>query len=218
MLNNLLQSFNQNNLLKNQLTHINKTFAGMIDFLLILPLRIAIVSIYLQPKINVFLQDFSAKFGNKITEETPEHLQFFAQHPIYGQMFLAIFIFIGIGLIYNIYFHSSNWQATIGKRLLKIIVNNKNNQKLTILHSIKYYFINNLSIIYATFLFINLAKSKSNIYQIITGNIYFLAGGAFLIFSFYYGLFSKQKLSFLDLLADTRFASGRTNYKFPWSK
>jgi len=218
MLNNLLQNLNQNNLLKNQLASINKSFATMLDFILILPIRVFIVSAYLQPKMAIFLQDFSAKFGDEIKNQTPEHLQFFAQHPIYGQLIFAIFIFISLGAFYNIYFHSSNWQATIGKRLLKIIVSNKHNQKISILHSLKYYFISNLGIIYAVFLLFYLAKSKLDIYQAITGNLYFLVGGLFLIFSFYYDLFSKQKLSFLDLLADVRFASGRTNFKFPWSK
>jgi uncharacterized RDD family membrane protein YckC len=152
MFNKLLQNSNQYNLLKNQLATINKSFATMLDFILILPIRIFIVSVYLQPKITIFLQDFSAKFGSEIKEQTPEHLQFFAQHPIYLQLIFGIFIFISLGAIYNVYFHSSNWQATIGKRLLKIIVNNKNNQKISILHSLKYYFISNLGIIYATFL------------------------------------------------------------------
>ncbi len=218
MFNKLLQNSNQYTLLKNQLATINKSFATMLDFILILPIRIFIVSVYLQPKITIFLQDFSAKFGSEIKEQTPEHLQFFAQHPIYLQLIFSIFIFISLGAIYNVYFHSSNWQATIGKRLLKIIVNNKNNQKISILHSLKYYFISNLGIIYATFLLMHFAKYKLDIHQLITNNLYFLVGGLFLIFSFYYGLFSKQKLSFLDLLADVRFQSGRTNSKFPWSK
>ena len=218
MFNNLLQNFNQHNLLKNQLASINKSFATMLDFILILPIRMFIISIYLQPKIAIFSQDFYAKFGNEIKKQTPEHLQFFAQHPFYGQFIFAIFVFIGLGAIYNVYFHNSNWQATIGKRLLKIIVNNKNGQKISILHSLKYYFISNLGILYTVFLLIHLAKYKLDIYQLITGNLYFLVGGLFLIFSFYYGLFSKQKLSFLDLLADVRFQSGRTNFKLPWSK
>lgn len=216
MKNNLLLKLSSNKVISSQVSGLKQTITTLIDFIIILPIRILAISIYFQPRINIFAQDFRQKFGNINISNNPEHINFLINHQIVYQLLNTIFIFIVIGIIYNILFYLSNWQATIGKRLFHIMVANKNGNKIGFINAFFYYFANNLNIIYVTLILFYSYNRKIGILEAVLSNIWIISLGLFLLASFYYSIFSKNKSSLIDVLCNVYFTKGKTNYKYPF--
>jgi uncharacterized RDD family membrane protein YckC len=88
-------------------------------------------NVYVGEFINDFINEFEQNFGTRTPKGTLEHVEFIMNHSIFIYALIIIFITILIGGIYHAYFNSSSWQATIGKKLMKIKVVDLNGHRIS---------------------------------------------------------------------------------------
>ncbi len=223
--NNFLFNFNvkaENDEQKNYAKATSKSLAGLIDFFIVLFLRACFLQIlndfYLSKLFYNFLNDFEKTFGTREPKGTNEHINFIMHHDIFIYSLILIFLTILIGTIYYSYLNSSSWQATIGKRIAKIIVVDKNSERISFSTAIYHYFLGLTPYIFIGFVLVNSHKYKYNIYEAFSKNHMLTIVGFLILLASHANIFSKKKINFFDYLLKIEFHRGKTLSKTPWSK
>ena len=163
-----------------------------------------------------FIQEFQAYFGTETIKNNPDHIGFILNHKIFYVILCFYFAILMIGALYHAYFNSSKWQATIGKRMMKIMLVSKDGQKITFMRALAHYVLSILPIIYIIYLLGYQASHKASFFQAIT------ASEASVFFGFVFLLwvqiqsFTKQKTTAYDIICKTIVIEGKSGSKFPW--
>ena len=191
-----------------------RSTAATIDIWLVLLLRVAFMqtlgTLWLNSEILKFIQEFNEKFGTESIKNTPEHID-------YGLLFYAIVILFGA--LYHALLNSSAWQATIGKRLMKIIiVKEPDESRISFQRAMAHYFLSVLPFAFIFYLMGYQIQHNLNFIQTITAselNVFF---GIMFVLWLQIHIFTKKKITAYDMICSTVFLYGRTACKFPWSK
>ena len=223
--NNFLFNFNVKNedvVQQIYATSTKRSFAGAIDCFIVLFLRAfflqVVNNIFFQKLIYKFLNDFEETFGTREPKGTPEHVQFVMHHSIFIYAIMLIFLTILIGAIYHAYFNSSSWQATIGKRIAKVITTNNNSEKVSFINGIYHYFLTLIPVIFIIIAFIYSQKNGLTIFEAFAKNHTMTILGLLVLIATHTGPFNKKKINFFDYLMKFEFHCGRTEQKMPWTK
>ena len=223
--NNFLFNFNvktENDVQKIYATSMRRSLAGVVDCILVLFLRAFFLqvlnNIFFQKLLLNFLDDFEKNFGTRVPKGTPEHVQFAMHHSIFIYSLIIIFLTILIGAIYHAYFNSSSWQATIGKRIAKVITTNNNSEKVSFINGIYHYFLTLIPVIFILFAFIYSQKNGYTIFEAFTKNHILTILGLLVLIATHAGPLNKKKINFFDYLMKFEFHVGRTEQKMPWTK
>lgn len=122
-----------------------------------------------------------------------------------------------VGALYHAYLNSSNWQGTIGKRLMKIIIVNENNhKKINFFLALGHYFLSILPIAYIIYLLIFQVANNLSLFDAITHNSINLILGVIFILWIQIQSLTKKKTTAYDLICETVVIQGKTASKFPW--
>jgi uncharacterized RDD family membrane protein YckC len=195
--------------------------AVMIDIWIVLFLRIFTMqlmgSLWLNAQLVSFLTEFSATFGTQEIKATPEHINFLTNHSIFWQALLFYFI-IMVGATYHAYLNSSKWQATIGKRIMKIMVTTKLDLPITIKRGFLHYFLSVMPFVYISYVMTYMMRHDITMSEAILGSPTNLILGVIFVAWIQIQAFSPRKTTAYDLICNINFINGKTGYKLPWSK
>jgi uncharacterized RDD family membrane protein YckC len=199
-----------------------RTTAAMIDIWIVLFLRVlimqALVTLWLNSAIINFMKDFSDNFGTETIKNTPQHLEFVTHHRIFFYSLIFYGIIVLVGTFYHALLNSSSWQGTIGKRLMKILMVEESDQKISFKKALAHYFLSVLPFIFVLYLVSYKVLHNINFYQTVTAselNVFF--GIVFVIWMQAH-LFTKKKTTAYDIICKTTLIDGKTSAKFPWTK
>ena len=199
-----------------------RALAGIIDCFIVLVLRACFLNFlnnkYFLKLINNFINDFEKTFGTRTPKGTAEHIEFIMSHSIFIYALIIIFMTISIGAIYHAYFNSSNWLASIGKRIVGIQVVNNNHEKISFNTGIFHYFLTIIPILFFMYVFVYSHKNNYELFETFSKNKILMILGLLLLISSHGNAFSKKKINLFDYLAKIEFHIGRTKNKMPWSK
>jgi len=202
-------------------TPFKRSLSSAIDILIVMLIRgffLQIIgNIFFINTVQNFYLEFEQKFGTKTPKSTPEHLEFIYSHQVFFQGLTLIALTILIGALYYAYFFSSKWQASIGKRILKIKVVNKNNhEKIKFSDGFYYYFLTLVPYFFVIILFIYISKNNYSIYQVFREVPAFAIIGFLILVAVNMSSFNKRKINFFDYLMDFELHRDITKSKYPW--
>ena len=201
-----------------------KIIANFIDIFASLIIRLIICGIILvifKDSIIIASEDLI-----KITEgilNSKEVIMIFLEHDIFKIILSFIILFALIGSLYQIYFHSSSWCATIGQRIMKIVVVKDDGQYITIPSAILHHILSLIPLFTALY-FISFIVIHNNKYRInnISDLITTFYANNFNIFMIIIMLlwinipiFIKSKKSVPDIICKTKIDTGQTDSRFP---
>lgn len=196
--------------------------AAMIDVWIVLFLRIASMQImgvlWMNEMIIKFSKEFEAAFGTQEVKNTPEHINFIINHVIFANALFFYFVVIIVGAIYHAYLNSSKWQATIGKRIMKIIITTKTETRISFKRGILHYFLAVLPFVYLTYIMIYQLQNDTGITGAIMGTPVNLILAIVFILWLQIQAFSPRKTTAYDLICNITYLNGKTEFKKPWSK
>lgn len=203
-------------------TLFQRSIATGVDILIVVVIRFLFMAtlgeLWLKNEIAKFQEDFALKFGGEFFQQNPEHVQYFMNHKIFIYTIIFYSLVILLGACYYAYFHSSNWQATIGKRLMKIILIKNNNLPISFKRGLLYYFLSILPYIYVAYMVSFALKYNFTIVNAISANFFnILATLLFICWTQSY-YFTKRKTTMYDLICNTNVIEGKIDQKFPWKK
>lgn len=205
----------------NYASPFKRSLSSAIDILIVMIIRGIVLqligNVFFIKTIHNFYSEFESKFGTKTPKGTPEHMEFIYSHSIFFQGISILVFIILIGAFYYAFFYSSKWQASIGKRILGIIVVDKNNQKkIKFSDGFYYYFLSIIPYFFILILFIYITKNKISIYQLFSEVWGFTFFGILILFAINMSSFNKKRINFFDYLMDFEFHIGKTKSKYPW--
>lgn len=196
--------------------------AAMIDIWIVLFLRVIVMqligSLWLNDKMKDFMQEFQQTFNSDFDKANPQHIDFVLHHPMfyYALIFYSIIIFVGA--LYHAYLNSSAWNATIGKRLLKIMIIRQDNLPISLARGFAHYFSSVLPFVFFVYLLSYQARNGLDFSQALAANQLNIVIGILSVFWIQLHLFTKKKTTIYDLICKTFVINGKTDKKFPWSK
>jgi len=203
-------------------TSFRRSFAASIDMWLVLFLRVLVMqtlgSLWFNAAIINFMAEFNEHFGTETIKNTREHIDFIIHNRIffYSLLFYAIVIFVGA--LYHSYLNSSVWRGTIGKRVMKIIMEKEDGEKISFSTGLWHYFLSILPFAFIIYLVSYQVRNKLSFFQAVTSSEFnVFLGIAFLMWTQIH-LFTKRKTTAYDLICKTIFINGRTAAKWPWSQ
>ncbi|MFT6332386.1 MAG: putative RDD family membrane protein YckC [Lentimonas sp.] len=168
-------------------------------------------NLWLKNGLEKFHIDFKEKFQ---VEEVYfgsdlERLNFLTSHLFFKETLLLIFIIFTSGALYHILLNSSKWRATLGKKLMKIIIVNKNGQKLDFWESSFHYLLSLVPWLFVIYIFAFMALQKANIYDAIVGNTFNLVFGLITLAWLQTHLITKNKSTAYDLICKIKVVKNR---------
>ncbi|MBM5782610.1 MAG: RDD family protein [Pelagibacterales bacterium] len=199
-----------------------RSIASAIDVLIVLFLRGILLQLfgmfYLQKISEQFSLEFQEKFGTESLKRTPEHISFLIHHKIFYSFLLTLFIIFAAGALYYALLNSSPWKATIGKRIMKIMIVDKEDNRISFYNALFHYFLSALPIVFVFYLLIYQEKHHLSFFEAISGNnTNLILGFIFLIWTQLHML-TKSKTTAYDLICQTFTINGKSEAKFPWNK
>lgn len=200
-----------------------RSIASGIDMVVVLFARAVLVqligSMYLDRIWKNFFVEFYDKFGTETVKRTPEHIAFLVHHQIFYITLLSLVAVLLLGAFYHAYLNSSLWQATIGKRVMKIvIVKGSYNSKLSFNLAILHYFLSLVPFIFIFYLLNYQFNHNLSFFETITDSALNLFFGFLFIFWVQIHLFTRKKTTAYDLICNTFLINGKTDSKLPWKK
>lgn len=199
-----------------------RSIATGVDVLIVVFIRFLIMAtlgeLWLKHEILKFQDEFATKFGGDFFKESPEHIQFFMNHKlfIYTIIFYSIVIFAGA--CYYAYLHSSSWQATVGKRLMKLILIKNNELPISFKRGLLYYLLSILPYLYVIYIISYGLKYNLDILHAITANFINISATFLFVIWIQSYHFTKRKVTMYDLICNTNVIEGIVGKKFPWHK
>ncbi len=199
-----------------------RSTASLIDIWIVMFLRAATMHLlgkfWLEAKFLTLKQDFITNFGTDTPKNTPEHINFIMNSDAFFCLVISILIVILVGAIYHAYFNSSAWNATIGKRIMKIMILKESGLKISFLRAISHYFLSILPFIFITYLLSFKAQNQISFYNAIAASELNVFLTLLFIIWMQIHLFTKKKTTVYDMICNTVLVGGRSSSKFPWSK
>ena len=196
--------------------------AATIDLWVVLILRIITMqllgALWLNSVLFQFLSDFKNQFGTEEIKAVPEHIAFITAHQIFWSVILFYSIVILVGAIYHAYLNSSSWQATVGKRIMKIMITKENDLKISFKRGLLHYFLAIMPFIYLSYIMIYQLSHKVSLSQAIMNSPLNLIFGVIFVLWVQIQTFSSRKTTIYDLICNTVSINGKTANKWPWSK
>ncbi|MDX2083036.1 MAG: RDD family protein [Rickettsiales bacterium] len=200
----------------------SRAVAGGIDITIVLFLRIFTAQIlgllFVNLEIQKFLAEFKEKFGTDFVKNNADHISFVTHHRIFliALFFYATVIFVGA--LYHALLNSSAWQATIGKRIMNIVIIKENGSTLGFNKALMHYFLSVMPFVFIMYLLGYQIQHNINFYQTVTASwLNIFLGIIFLLWT-QIQIISKRKTTAYDLICKTFLINRRNAAKFPWSK
>ncbi|MDA7704875.1 RDD family protein [Rickettsiales bacterium] len=201
-----------------------KILANTIDLFASLIVRLLVISIIIslfRESILISIEDFMA--SNEGIKDQKEIAILFLKHDVFKILLSLISIFIVSGSIYNIYFYSSTWCATIGQRLMSIVTVREDGQYINLSRSIIYYITSVIPFIitlyFLLFLVANgglyLNNGLSGILNIFGANIVNIIMSIMMLLWVNLPFFINNKKSMADIICKTKVEIGKTESRFP---
>lgn len=198
-----------------------RSTATSIDISIVLMLRIIVANVlgvlWLN---NVLIQtaaEFKEKFGDEINVKTnPEHLEFILKSSAFYQILLFYFIIIAVGALYHAYLNSSSWQATIGKRVMKIVMIKEDGKRISFGLGIWHYILSVLPFVFIIYLVSIQVYGNFTFFEAITHSPTTIGLSILFVFWVQLQVFSKKRTTLYDLICKTIFIEGKTSAKYPW--
>lgn len=197
--------------------------AAMIDMLIVLLLRSVVAQflgiLFVNDVIKKFLLDFKEKFGTDSFKNIPTHVEFMVNHEVFSSVIMFYLIVIFVGALYYAYFNSSAWQATLGKRAMKIVMTKDGaDPKVSFGSALSHYLLSVLPFVYIFYLVGFKTTNHLSFFTAVTSNpINILLGVIFVVWVQIHTI-TKRKTTAYDMICGTTFVKGRTTAKFPWNK
>ncbi len=200
-----------------------RSVASMLDIIIVLILRCIVLEIlgriWVDKIIIKFMADFKTEFGTEEVSNTPAHVNFILHHQFFYTMLELYFIIIMVGALYHSILNASKWQATIGKKLMKIvIVDNSDYGEVSFLKALAHYFLSVLPMVYVLYLIGFQAAHKLTFYQTIIATKYNVFFGIIFTAWLQAHLFTKKRSTAYDMILNTSVINGVTRFRFPFSK
>lgn len=203
-------------------TSFKRSTAAMIDIWVTLFLRAVAMqimgSLWLKHEIIAFQAEFFQKFGTETVKNTHEHIDFVVHHKIFLYSILFYGIVLLIGAFYHAYFNSSSWSATLGKRIMKIMVVDNDGQKISLLKGLSHYLLSVLPFVYIAYLLSYQMRHSLSFYDAILASSTNVLFGIMFVLWVQIHFFTKRKTTAYDLICDTILVNGRSSAKLPWHK
>jgi uncharacterized RDD family membrane protein YckC len=201
-----------------------KIIANFIDIFASLIIRLIICGIILaifKDSIIIASEDLIKKTEGILNSK--EVIMIFLEHAIFKIILSFIILFALIGSLYQIYFHSSSWCATIGQRIMKIVMVKDDGQYVTIPLAILHHILSLIPLFTALYFisFIIIYNNKyriSNISDLITifyANNFNIFMIIIMILWINIPIFIKSKKSVPDIICKMKIDIGRTDNRFP---
>jgi len=211
---------------KNYPSSIRRAISSGIDMWIVLFIRACFMqllfNLWIKDVILSFKDEFYQKFGTSILKENPEHMYFLINHSAFKQTFVFYLLVILVGALYYAYFNSSYWQASIGKRICKIMLikenDNVENKKLGFLRAFFHYILSLLPFIFVMYIILYMKMHGANFYNAITASHANIFCGILFILWTQIHVFTKKRNTAYDMICKTVMVVGKTDKKFPWSK
>lgn len=201
-------------------TSFRRSTAAIIDIWITLFVRALFAQIagfiFMNHQMNKFILDFKTEFGTDAPKNVPEHVDFIIHHPFFYYLIIFYALILMIGASYHAYFNSSPWSGTIGKRLMKIMINTENELPITFNRALLHYFLSVLPFAFLFYLLVYQISHNLNLYQAITASQLNLFLGIGFVFWVQIQIFTKKRVTAYDMIANTVMLNGRTAYKWPW--
>jgi uncharacterized RDD family membrane protein YckC len=215
-----MPSFNRDNLYADS---FKRSVASMFDIIIVLILRCITLEIlgriWVDKIIIKFMADFKAEFGTEEVTNTPAHVNFILHHQFFSTMLELYFIIIMVGALYHAILNSSKWQATIGKKIMKIvIIDNSDYGEISFFKALAHYFLSVLPMVYVIYLIAFQAIYKLSFYQTIIATKYNVFFGIIFTAWLQAHLFTKNRSTAYDMILNTSMINGVTKFRFPFSK
>lgn len=197
--------------------------AAMIDMWLVLLLRIVAMQflglIWFNKLINDFMTEFQNHFGTETIKNTQSHIDFVVHHRVFLYSLIFYAIVILLGALYHALLNSSSWQATIGKRLMGImIIAKEGEQRISFNRGLSHYFLSILPFAFIFYLLAYQMRHKLNFFQTVTASETNVFLGIIFVFWAQIHLFTKDKTTAFDFICRTVLVNGKSAAKWPWSK
>lgn len=199
-----------------------RIFAILIDVWVVIFIRFFFLAllgeIWMNDEIMQFKKEYNMAFGADQSSKTPTENQvaFVKNHSIFLKSIIFYSFILLVGAFYYAYFHSSKWQATIGKRIMKIYLIKKNDIAISFKRALLYYFLSILPFIYIIYMMTFVANYKISLVNAIMANFtnIFLT----ILFAIWIqsSVFLRSKNTIYDLICNTVIKKGIINRKFPW--
>ncbi len=164
-----------------------------------------------------FVEAFQNEFGTDSPKNNPEHINFIIHHPIFFYMIAFYAIILMIGAVYHSYLNSSAWCGTFGKRAMKIMILRKNELTLTFGRGLIHYFLSIMPFIFIFYIVGYQAKYQIGLFDALSSGFNMIFGIVFVLW-IQIQIFTKNKTTAYDLIANTVLVNGKTAAKWPWSK
>lgn len=172
-------------------------------------------NLWFNSQIISFISDFKTKFGTDIIGKNPEHIEYLMHHSIIKSTIIFYLIILLIGALYHAFFNSSSWSATIGKRIMGIILIKSEGRKLSFLEALGNYFLSLFPWVFMIYIagFQNL--NGLTIFKAITANLFNILFGLVTLIWIQIHMITKRKVLAQDLICKTVMIEGRVGGKFP---
>lgn len=201
---------------------VRRSTAAMIDAVITLIIRAATAQllglIFVVRALQNFLNDFRDNFGTEVVKNNPDHISFVMHHKITLILLFFCAAVIFVGALYHALLNSSAWQATIGKRLMRIAITKENSLPISFNLALLHYFLSVLPFIFIFYLLSFQIIHNTTFYQALTAsnsNIFF--GILFLLWTQIQS-FTAKKITAYDMICKTILMNKKTTARFPWSK
>ncbi len=196
--------------------------ANAIDIIIVALLRIAsiqiLAAIWLNKIMEKIAQDYKEFYGTQIVENVQQLSFFIKNHQDFNHLIAFFVIVIFIGAFYHAILNSSSWKATIGKRIMSVMIVNSEYEKINILKALCHYFMSLVPIILLLQLVSFMSVNDVAFVNAITGNMTNLLISFIAVMWFNLQYLTKKKTTAQDLICSTLFVNGRSKAKNPFSK
>lgn len=196
--------------------------AAAIDILVVAFLRILFAQIngilWFNDQVLKFTDEFKNKFGTEIIGRSPEHIEFLIHHSIVKSTIVFYIMIVLVGAFYHALLNSSSWCATLGKRIMNIILVKNEGKRMSILNGFGHYFLSIVPWIFMIYIMIYQSYHGTTIYESISGNIFNLIFGIISATWININFITKKKITIQDIVMGTTMADGKIGGSYPsWS-
>jgi uncharacterized RDD family membrane protein YckC len=196
-----------------------RSAAAAIDVIIVGFIRIVTAQIlgmvWFNNEIISFLTSFKEKFGTDIIGRNPEHLNYLLHHSVFISTIIFYAAVVLVGAFYHALLNSSSWSATIGKRLMGVILIKSEGEKLSLALAFGHYFLSLVPWIFMIYIGMYQAFHNVTIYNAIMGNSFNLIFGLLTLGWLQIHMITKRKVTAHDLICNTIMVEGRIGTKYP---
>lgn len=190
-----------------------------IDIAIVSVIRIIFINIiglfWLNNVIENFVLDFKNTFHTDAFDNSFLQREFIFHHPIFKIILLFYFFIFLVGAFYHSYLNSSEWKATIGKRIMGVMMVNRSYNKISFKQAFSHYILSVLPIFFLIYLVAVSVSLNISFDQAISYNYFNLLLTLFGFIWYNMQIFTKKKVTAYDLLCKNYLIIGRSKNKFP---